>query len=331
MTKKKTQQNCFVISPIGPLESDIRRQADKVLKHIIQRSLEPLGFSVMRADAISEPGTINLQILKRIVDSEIVVADLTGTNPNVMYELAIRHAIKKPVILLLKSGEKIPFDIATERTIFYDLGDIDSVENTREELAQQAKFIQKKEFKIDTPFSLIEGLLSTPKSSQGEVDNWAVAIDDIGYIKATLKKLLDSKTETVKASSNSLSKTATIQKWAKINIEFPSQNNTTRKETLEITSEYTLQDVLNEVYWILNENYQSTFKPEAYTYLWDWVLVRKKDKLPLIVKAVHSYIYATSIISDGETWEVLPLDEPLLNKPERFNMLRAEYEGRSDS
>jgi hypothetical protein len=106
MTKSDPEQNCFVISPIGQAESDIRKHADKVLNYIIKRSLEPLGYNVIRADAISEPGTINLQVMKRIVDSEMVVADLTGTNPNVMYELAIRHAIRKPVILLIKTARK---------------------------------------------------------------------------------------------------------------------------------------------------------------------------------------------------------------------------------
>ena len=76
MTKTSSEQNCFVISPIGEAESDIRRHADKVLNHVIKRSLGPIGFNVVRADAISEPGTINLQVLKRIVDSEMVVADL---------------------------------------------------------------------------------------------------------------------------------------------------------------------------------------------------------------------------------------------------------------
>jgi nucleoside 2-deoxyribosyltransferase len=330
MNQPSFEPKCFVISPIGPTDSDIRRQADKVLKHIIRKSLEPLGFKVIRADAISEPGTINLQVMKRIVDSEIVVADLTGTNPNVMYELAIRHAIGKPVILLLKSSEKIPFDIATERTIFYDLSDIDSVENTRDALSQQVQFIQNNEFKIDTPFSLIEGLLSAPRASDNEVDSWTIALDDIGYIKATVKKLLESTTETTNVSNATGPKITTAPKWAKINIEFPSKTSATRKETLEISSEYTLQDVLNEVYWLLHENNQSSFAPEAYTYLWDWVLMRKKDKLPLLIKAVDSYICATDIISDGETWEVVRLDEPLLHKPERFNLVRAEYDGRSE-
>jgi hypothetical protein len=313
------EQNCFVISPIGQADSDIRKLADKVLNHLIKRSLEPLGFNIMRADAISEPGTINLQVLKRIVDSEMVVADLTGTNPNVMYELAIRHAIQKPVILLLRAGEQIPFDIAAERTIFYDLGDIESVDKTRDELARQAQFIRKNEFKIDTPFSLIEGLLSAPKSSETEVDHWAIALDDIGFIKSTIKKMLDGQAETERGQKENKSQSP-VKNWKKIRIEYPSKNNVERYDFVEISSEQTIQDILNEIYFLLHENESSSYKPLAFTYLWSWILLRKKDGLPLVMKGITHRVKAFDVFSDGEIWRVVVLDEPLLNKAERFGL-----------
>jgi len=52
---------------------------------------------VIRADKISEPGIITTQIIGHIVDAELVIADLTDKNPNVFYELAIRHAIRNPI------------------------------------------------------------------------------------------------------------------------------------------------------------------------------------------------------------------------------------------
>lgn len=323
MEKPNPEHNCFVISPIGQADSDVRKHADKVLLYVIKRSLEPLGYKVVRADEISEPGTINLQVMKRIVDSEIVVADLTGTNPNVMYELAIRHAIKKPVILLIKNGEKIPFDIAAERTIFYDLGDIESVDKARDELAQQAIFIKNSEFKIDTPFSLVEGLLATSKSSEKEVDNWAIALDDIGFIKSTLKKVLDKQIETETGKFAKSPKPPTTS-WKKIRVEFPSENDVRGYDFMDISSEQSIANFLNDVYFLLHENKTSKYKPVAYTYLWDWILIRKKDGMPLVIKGIQNNVIAFDFFSDGETWEVLVLEEPLLNKAERFNLNRGK-------
>jgi hypothetical protein len=323
MEKPNPEHTCFVISPIGQADSDVRKHADKVLNYVIKRSLEPLGYKVVRADAISEPGTINLQVMKRIVDAEIVVADLTGTNPNVMYELAIRHAIRKPVILLIKNGEKIPFDIAAERTIFYDLGDIESVDKARDELAQQTIFIKNKEFKIDTPFSMVEGLLATSKSSEKEVDNWTVALDDIGFIKSTVKKLLDKQVET-DTGKFAKSPKQPITSWKKIRIEFPSENDVRGYDVMDISSEQSIANFLNDVYFLLHENKSSKFKPAAYTYLWDWILIRKKDGMPLIIKGIQNNIGAFDFFSDGETWEIRVLDEPLLNNAERFNLKRGK-------
>jgi uncharacterized membrane-anchored protein len=82
-----------------------------------------------------------LQVLEKILESELVVADLTGHNPNVFYELAVRHAAEKPVIHVIESGGKIPFDIADLRAIIIDL-DLDGAERAKKELTDQVKEIK---------------------------------------------------------------------------------------------------------------------------------------------------------------------------------------------
>src|SRR3989338_8854008 len=85
MTTKHEKKICFVISPIGEDDSDTRKRSDQVLKHIITGAVEQLGYEVIRADKISEPGIITHQILQHIVDAPLVIADLTERNPNVFY------------------------------------------------------------------------------------------------------------------------------------------------------------------------------------------------------------------------------------------------------
>ena len=89
---------CFVIAPIDAEGSETRRRSDQVLNHIISPAAEECGYETIRADNISEPGIITSQIIQHLLEDSLVIADLTGRNPNVFYELAIRHAIKKSVV-----------------------------------------------------------------------------------------------------------------------------------------------------------------------------------------------------------------------------------------
>jgi len=136
---EQAKPSCFVIAPIGERESETRKRSDKVLKHIFRKALAQ-EYEVRRADEIEEPGMITSQVLREVQESELVVADLTGHNPNVLYELAVRHAIEKPIIHVIEpKHSKIPFDIYDFRTIEFDLSDPDSIENAVEDLRKQAQ------------------------------------------------------------------------------------------------------------------------------------------------------------------------------------------------
>ena len=127
MEQLVTKKACFVIAPIGEAESDTRKRSDQILKHVISPAVESCGYNATRADQISEPGMITSQVIQKIVDDPLVVADLTERNPNVFYELAISHVIRKPLVQIIKKGEQIPFDVAGARTIHVDHHDLDSV------------------------------------------------------------------------------------------------------------------------------------------------------------------------------------------------------------
>lgn len=63
---------------------------------------------------------ITTQIINRIIDDDLVVVNLTGNNPNVMYELCLRHVVAKPIIHICENGTTLPFDIKDSRTVFYE-------------------------------------------------------------------------------------------------------------------------------------------------------------------------------------------------------------------
>jgi hypothetical protein len=192
MSKKK----CFVISPIGEDGSDTRKRADQVLKHVIKPAAEECGFDAIRADDIAEPGLITSQVIQRIIDDPLVVADLTGMNPNVFYELAIRHSIRKPLVQIIQKGDKIPFDVAGMRTVSVDHKDLDSVDEARAEIVKQIKAVaDKKPEEIDSPISVSVELQFLKHSENPEERSYAdfiSAVSDLRKDISLIEKKLSS-------------------------------------------------------------------------------------------------------------------------------------------
>lgn len=108
---------CFFMAPIGD-EGDVeRKHSDMVLSTLVTPALSQSGLNVVRADQIVKPGMISRQIIEYILKSRLVIVDLSFHNPNVFYELAIRHLLGKPTVHIVKKSDGIPFDIGNFRTI----------------------------------------------------------------------------------------------------------------------------------------------------------------------------------------------------------------------
>ena len=129
-------KTCFVVSPIGETDSEIRSNADKLFKYIISPVCESCGFEPVRVDQINDSDSITQTIIDKLLSSELVIADISGHNPNVFFEMGYRKCTDKPIIHLKKKGETIPFDVNTVRTFEYDLTDLDNVEETKKRLEQ---------------------------------------------------------------------------------------------------------------------------------------------------------------------------------------------------
>ena len=112
--------NCFVISPIGEPDSSIRKNADEVLNDLIKPVCSENDIDVIRADEIAGPSKITDDIFEHLKQDDLVIADITGLNPNVCIELGYRMAVGKVFIII--SNNKVnesPFDISHHRIISY--------------------------------------------------------------------------------------------------------------------------------------------------------------------------------------------------------------------
>jgi len=158
-------KTCFVIGPIGKDGTEARIRADALLKHIVKKVLEapPFGMDVKRADEM-EPGLISQQIIASVVNADLVVADLTDRNANAHYELALRHVTRKPVVHMLLAGQALPFDIAHQRTVFYDTSNLDAAEQAKADLAKHVDAVLKNPEAADNPIAVALLVLDLAKS-----------------------------------------------------------------------------------------------------------------------------------------------------------------------
>lgn len=129
----------FVVSPIGSPGSIESVKASHALEYIIRQALPLPDWDVKRADEEPDPGSITHMVIKRIIESDLIVADLTDHNPNVFYELAVAHGYRKPVVTIITEGQMPPFDIVDLRTVFYDLTNPASVHEAKIRLADSAR------------------------------------------------------------------------------------------------------------------------------------------------------------------------------------------------
>lgn len=151
-TKENEQgKKCFIITPIGNENSDIYRKAKGVIESVIKPVLKENGFDDIKpAYEINVSGMINTQIINRIIEDDLVIANLTGNNPNVMYELCLRHVVAKPIIHICENGTILPFDIKDNRTVFYE-NDMLGVEELKEKIISfLAEISYEKEY-VDNP------------------------------------------------------------------------------------------------------------------------------------------------------------------------------------
>lgn len=142
LVKKNNNQNeehrpvCFVIMPYG-------KWHDRYYQEIYISAIRAAGYQPERADDIFGPQEVMRDVWNSTKKANAMIADLTGWNPNVFYELGIAHAIQKNVIMVTDSEDRVPFDLRGLRTIYYDKNDPDWAKALRDNIQCMLEELKK--------------------------------------------------------------------------------------------------------------------------------------------------------------------------------------------
>ncbi len=155
---------CFVLMPFGKKMDAAGRVTnfDSVYAKIIAPAVERSGLEPIRADEEKIGGTIHKPMFERLMLCHYAVADITGANPNVFYELGIRHAMRpRSTVIVFAEGTVLPFDIALVRGLAYKTdgaGEPVDAETTLAQIASQLEAARGNPHDDSPIFQLVEGV-----------------------------------------------------------------------------------------------------------------------------------------------------------------------------
>ena len=154
---------CFVLMPFGTKtdSNGLVIDFDAVYQQLIAPAIRDAGLEPLRADEEMTGGIIHKPMFERLVLCEYAVADLTTANPNVFYELGVRHAVRPwSTVLIFAGGTRLPFDVAPLRGLCYSIdaaGKLTDVERIGAALVARLN-VAKQRADHDSPmFQLLDG------------------------------------------------------------------------------------------------------------------------------------------------------------------------------
>lgn len=187
--QNENNKRCFVISPIGEAGSPTRKHMDMVFNSIIIPAFEELDFEKpYRSDHDDDPGLITDKMIESIATDKLVIALLTDLNPNVFYELGIRHSMQRPTIHLCANGTKLPFDNNDQRTIFYDIEDFYNHKEASNKIKSYVNNILKDDFVVSNPVTRYKDNLKLRESADPKDTLFLEMQNDIRKLKNFMDK-----------------------------------------------------------------------------------------------------------------------------------------------
>lgn len=198
------EKTCFIIMPISDYAPYENGHFGRVYEHIIKPAVTRAGFMPLRADEVKRTNYIAIDILKRIINSEMCLCDLSSKNPNVLYELGIRQAFDLPVTFIKDSLTDRVFDIQGFRDVAYDEKmRVDNVTQNIESIAETIvnTYELKEDDEVNSLISLlgIEAAKIVKKEISVDTELILSHLTDIGLRINRIENQINSKTKAANA------------------------------------------------------------------------------------------------------------------------------------
>lgn len=186
---QEAKLKCFVVSTIGEIGSKGREDADMVLEFLIKPALDD-KYEVTRGDEDSNPGAITPQIVESILEADLVIADLSGFNPNVYYEVAIAHGYERPTVHLQIATERPSFDLKDLRLVRYDMTNPRELAAAVKKLKEFAAFASEHPTKVQTPLSGAKQFLQIEESGDPVAQSNLEVIEQVRRLRSEVRRVL---------------------------------------------------------------------------------------------------------------------------------------------
>lgn len=270
----KPEEICFVISPIGEPSSDDRVRSDRVLKYIIAPAAKDNGLVAVRSDSISAPGIITSQIIRHILNDKMVVADLTDQNANVFYELALRHAFRKPLVQLISNDQRIPFDVQGTRVVKYSL-DLDGASEARDSVARQIRTALSPQVEVESPVTIaaqIDELTRTTlpenqlimKTLSDQIDNINKSLSDMSKLVCRPEDLKDTIPPLIKDQMENILRRYAEEIELLKSVRFAGINGIFKRREMGIKAFVRAIDEESTAIWIVGSSLKGLLQKDEY-------------------------------------------------------------------
>ncbi|GMB70627.1 hypothetical protein ACIPTR_20350 [Pectobacterium sp. CHL-2024] len=188
-TQQEKKKTCFVIMPIADVPSYDTGHFTRVYHHIIKPACDLANFEAIRADDINSSHMIVVDILKKIVECDIAICDLSSRNPNVLYELGLRQAFNKKTVLIKDNKTENIFDVQGFRYAQYDSNlRVDNVNSQVVKISEALKETINSKSDINSVVQLLQiepaNIESKTKLTEGDT----YLLNAINEIKSIIEK-----------------------------------------------------------------------------------------------------------------------------------------------